>query len=33
MKTDRYQKGMDTIMGYVVPDKEIPTGHMDMQRM
>lgn len=32
MKTNRYQKGMDTIMEYVVPDEENPTGHMDIGR-
>lgn len=32
MKTDRYQKGMDTIMEYVEPDEDNPTGHMDIGR-
>ena len=30
MAEDRYQQGIDKIMEFVVPDKENPTGHMDI---
>lgn len=30
MAEDRYQKGLDKIMEFVVPDEDNPTGHMDI---
>jgi 4-carboxymuconolactone decarboxylase len=30
MAEDRYQKGIDKIMEFVVPDENNPTGHMDI---
>lgn len=30
MAEDRYQKGIDKIMEFVTPEKDNPTGHMDI---